>query len=171
MKTGSELILFDFSLPESALSWGPIDDRVMGGVSRSALANTGAKNAVFSGRISFERHGGFASVRSGPGRFDLSGYTGLALRVRGDGKVYKLSLTTEPRFDSVVYRARFSTEPDRWLTIEVPFDRFLPTFRGDEVPGAPPLDPGAIRTFGFLISDRQEGPFELEIEWIKAYGK
>ena len=33
---------------------------------------------------------------------------------------------------------------------------------------APPLDPAGIVSVGFLISDKQEGPFKLEVAWIKA---
>lgn len=108
-------------------------------------------------------------MRSSPGIHDLSTFSGLEIQVRGDGKRYKLSLTTDPRFESVTYRARFETEAGKWTTNRIPFHRFKPTFRGRLVPEAPSLDPGKIRTFGILISDRQEGDFLLEVKWIKAY--
>ena len=31
-----------------------------------------------------------------------------------------------------------------------------------------PLDPAQIRQMGFLIADEKEGPFRLEIAWVKA---
>jgi NADH dehydrogenase [ubiquinone] 1 alpha subcomplex assembly factor 1 len=34
--------------------------------------------------------------------------------------------------------------------------------------GEPPLDPTKVTSVGFLISDKQEGPFQLEVAWIKA---
>lgn len=146
----------------------PIGDRVMGGVSSGALV-PGEGCAVFTGEVSFEHHGGFASVRSGTGSWDLSGFQGMELEVLGDGKTYKLSLTTDPRYEAVVYRAPFTPPDGQWTTLPIPFTDFVPTFRGERVPGAPPLDPARISTFGLLISDRQEGNFRLKIRTIKAF--
>jgi monofunctional biosynthetic peptidoglycan transglycosylase len=52
--------------------------------------------------------------------------------------------------------------------VRLPFLAFAPTFRGRVLSGAPPLDPGAVRRLGLLISDRQAGPFALELAWIAA---
>jgi len=30
------------------------------------------------------------------------------------------------------------------------------------------MDPRQMKSFGLLVSDEQEGPFRLEIAWIKA---
>ncbi len=162
------MILFDFSDPEVVDLFQPIDDQVMGGISASRMIAQG-DHAVFAGEVSFENFGGFASVRSFPGSYDLGGFEGLELEVCGDGKAYKLSLTTDMRFDSVVYRARFIPADTGWSTARIPFTDFKATFRGDVVPGAPPLDPSGIITFGLLISDKQEGPFRLELSSIGAY--
>ena len=55
--------LFDFSDPRSVEAWRAIDDRVMGGVSRSRLRHERAGHAVFEGEVSLALNGGFASVR------------------------------------------------------------------------------------------------------------
>jgi len=162
------MIIFDFSDSETTGIFHPIGDVVMGGVSSGLLTQEG-DHAVFSGKVSLENFGGFASVRSLPGRYDLEGHAGLELEVKGDGKNYKLNATTDLRFDSVVYQARFSPEAGRWSKVTLPFSDFIPTFRGDPVSGEPPLDPSRIATFGLLISDRQEGAFRLEIKKIAAY--
>ena len=162
------MILFDFSLPDTSSLFHPIGDRVMGGVSAGGLVYEDPC-AVFTGAVSFENQGGFSSVRSGTGTWDLGGYEGVELEVLGDGKVYKLSLTTPPRYDAVVYRARFQPPAGAWTPVRLPFSDFIPTFRGEKVPEAPALDPSKINTFGFLISDRQEGEFRLKIKNIKAF--
>jgi len=162
------VLLFDFSNPETTDLFHPIGDSVMGGVSSGTLSSEGGY-AVFSGEVSFQNQGGFASVRSEPGSWNLSEYDDIQLEVFSDGKAYKLSLTTDPRYDSVVYRARFNPPAGEWLNVRIPFTDLIPTFRGEKVPDAPPLDPSTINTFGFLISDRQEGPFRLEIKSIRAY--
>ena len=58
--------LFRFDTPDVIVGWSAIDDRVMGGRSRSALRKTGAACASFSGEVSLANGGGFASVRSAP---------------------------------------------------------------------------------------------------------
>jgi NADH dehydrogenase [ubiquinone] 1 alpha subcomplex assembly factor 1 len=150
--------------------WAAIDDVVMGGRSRSAIAATPEGTAVFRGTVSDENNGGFASVRSRPLGLDLSGREGLRLRVRGDGKRYKLCVKNDADFDGVVYQSAFETEPMAWQTVELPFSRFVPTFRGRRLDAEPPLDPSRIATLGLMLSDRQLGPFRLEIALIASYG-
>lgn len=145
--------------------WPSIDDVVMGGVSDSEMVVEGG-TAVFRGELSLERGGGFCSVRSRPAAHDLSRFTALVVRVRGDGHRYKLRLRTSAAFDGVSYEASFTPPAGTWQEIELPLSSFRPVFRGRSVPGAPPLDPARVVTFGLLISDRQAGPFRLDIAWI-----
>lgn len=159
-------IVFDFG--PGAETWPNIDDPVMGGRSRSrmSLANDAA---VFEGVVSLENNGGFASVRSVPAEHELQGFDGIALRVLGDGHTYGVRLRTDSRLDGVSYQAKITTEAGRWTEVRLPFESFVPVFRGRQIRGHPSLDPGAIRTFGLIISDQQEGPFRLEIDRIEAY--
>jgi monofunctional biosynthetic peptidoglycan transglycosylase len=150
-------------------SWNTIDDTVMGGVSRSRMSMTPDATGVFSGELSLENGGGFTSVRTFVSDVDLSGYSGLEIRVKGDGRIYQLRLRTNREFDGVAYRARFATEDGTWTTVRIPFNTFEPTFRGRKVTGAPPLDASLIRQLGLLLSDAQEGDFRLELEWVRAY--
>ena len=162
------MLLFDFSIPETVALFHPIGDRVMGGVSTGALISE-LDYAVFSGEVSFQYQGGFASVRSETGSWDLSAFKGIELKVKSDGRIYQLSLTTDPRYASVVYRAPFTTPADEWASVRIPLLDFSPTFRGGKVSAAPPLDPSLINTFGLLISERQEGNFRLTIKSLSAY--
>ena len=73
-------ILFNFTLPVDAQNWFPVDDGVMGGVSASQIAIRPLESSgmlSFSGVVSLENYGGFASIRTRPERVDLSAYTGL----------------------------------------------------------------------------------------------
>ncbi|HIJ74983.1 MAG TPA: CIA30 family protein [Candidatus Hydrogenedentes bacterium] len=159
-------MVVDFGAKEKP--WRNIDDVVMGGVSRSQFT---VKDGVgiFEGNVSLENNGGFASARSEPRDVDLRGYTGLILRVRGDGKRYGLRLRTRADFDGVSYQAPLPTKAGEWQEVRIPFADFKPVFRGQVVRGAPALDLENIKTFGFIISDKQEGPFKLEVKWVKAY--
>jgi monofunctional biosynthetic peptidoglycan transglycosylase len=147
--------------------WRNIDDVVMGGISESRMVIEGG-GASFRGMVSLENNGGFASVRSSPGRYDLSGCDGLIVRLRGDGKHYAFRLRTTAAFDGVSYQLKFVAPEGEWQELRLPFDRFEPVFRGRRVPEHPPLDTSAITTMGLIISDGQAGEFNLDIEWIKG---
>ncbi len=159
--------LFDFSspAPDAPDDWRSVDDPVMGGVSESEFV-AGEDHAVFTGTVSLDRGGGFASVRAPDGSYDLSGHAGLHLRLRGDGKHYWFTVYTEAG-RSVSYRTSLAP-PTEWTTLEVPFGTLTPYRRGTEVPDAPSFAPAQVRTMGFLIADEQDGPFRLEVAWIRA---
>jgi hypothetical protein len=61
------------NIGDRTLQWATVDDRVMGGISRSELRSAPTGHAVFEGEVSLERNGGFASVRSSPGERGLPG--------------------------------------------------------------------------------------------------
>lgn len=159
-------LLFEFANPVAVAAWRAIDDRVMGGVSRSTLRHDPAGHAVFEGTVPLERHGGFASVRSSPGERGLPGAAACLLEVRGDKKQFKLSLLTDDGFDSLNYQAGFAPAGSDWQTLRLPLADFRASFRGHEIADAPPLDPARIRQVGLMIAARQAGPFALDIRRI-----
>jgi len=160
------LVLFDFGDPGSVNDWTAIDDRVMGGVSRSRLRYDPAGHAVFEGQVSLERNGGFASVRSSPGARGKPGAVNCAIEVRGGGKQFKFNLLTDDGFDSLNYQCGFTPNGDDWQTVQLPLSAFRASFRGRDVPGAPALDSARIRQVGLMIANRQAGPFALDIRRI-----
>ncbi len=162
-----ENILFDFSTTTSATAWQSVNDEVMGGVSKSSFLLTNSV-AVFRGEVSLENNGGFASVRSSPSRQNLAGFDAFVVRVRGDDRRYKFTVRTETGFDTPIYQHAFTAKRGEWEEHRLPFKDFVPTFRGRALTGRPPLDPARVVSVGLLISDKQEGPFQLELAWIKA---
>jgi monofunctional biosynthetic peptidoglycan transglycosylase len=166
-----EKLLYDFSDPDAAAGWTAINDVVMGGVSSGGMQTTEDGTVVFEGRVSLENNGGFASIRSRSQGWDLSAYSGIVMRFRGDGRHYKLNLKTDSSFDGIMYRLPFETREGEWQMLRFPFAEFEASFRGRPVPEAPPLDPARIASIGVLISDKQAGPFHLEIARIAAYSE
>ena len=158
--------LFDFADPHTAAAWQAIDDRVMGGISRSGLRSAAGGHAVFEGKVSLERNGGFASVRSSPGERGLPGAETCLIEVRGDPKQFKLSLLTDDGFDSLTYQASFTPAGSTWQPLHLPLAEFRATFRGREFLEAPPLDPARICQVGLMIASRQAGRFALDIRRI-----
>lgn len=174
-------MIFDFTQPtqETLNLWGPLNDGVMGGVSQSDI-QLDAAGARFSGTVSTENSGGFASVRTRDFQppIDLSAFTGVELRVRGDGKRYKFMLRTESRWDGIAHCYSFDTEPDTWKTVKIPFAAFVPVFRAKTVPDAP-LDASRIHAMQLMLSKFeydgalnptfQPGFFQLQVESIQTY--
>jgi monofunctional biosynthetic peptidoglycan transglycosylase len=163
------MILFDFKDSAAGSRWSSIDDTVMGGVSSSRLETPQDGTAMFVGMVSLDNNGGFASIRSGRDIFDLGRFSGIELRVRGDGKRYKLNLKNDERFDGINFRVAFDTVAGEWTSVRLPFTSFVPTFRGRLVRDSVPLDPAQLTSIGLMISDNQPGRFCLEIETIAAY--
>jgi len=178
--TQSQLFDFTQSTIDLQATWGAVDDVVMGGVSQSEM-RLGSGYAVFSGNVSIDNSGGFASVRTRnfEPSLNLSNYRGVELRVKGDGQRYKLFLRTEAKWDGVGYAHSFDTIANDWMTIQVPFADLVPIFRAKTVSDAP-LDTTQICSLQLMLSkfeyDRALNPrftpglFSLQIESISAYG-
>lgn len=160
--------IFDFGSTSAA--WRSVNDDVMGGISRSSFEIDANGYAVFKGALSLENNGGFATVRSPARDLGLAGHDGLRLRVRGDGRTYGLmALRSDKRGEIGVWEKKFSTVAGKWQEIQIPFADLALTIMGQRVPGAPAVPLGEIRSPSFIIADKDESPFRLEVEWIRAY--
>lgn len=175
--------IFNFTHPSEELKniWGALDDVVMGGVSASNM-RFAEGIALFTGNVSVANSGGFASVRTK--NFDppinLSGCEGVTLRVKGDGKRYKLFLRSDAVWDGVGYSHSFDTVADTWINVRVPFKDLIPVFRAKVVKDRPQIDASKVSSFQLMLSKFEydgalnpsfsPGAFELQIESINAYG-
>ncbi|WP_431238206.1 CIA30 family protein [Mycolicibacterium aichiense] len=166
---GSEVPLVSLNAADVA-RWTTVNDPVMGGRSTSNVAY-GDGGLVFSGTISLENNGGFASARS-PEDPDIgrraTGATSLRVRAVGDGKTYVLRVGAAGQPWS--YIQRFPTEAGVQRTYELPVGAFQPVgMRMDPAPQAPAtLDPSSISGVSVYILDKQQGPFALTITGIDA---
>jgi NADH dehydrogenase [ubiquinone] 1 alpha subcomplex assembly factor 1 len=165
-----EKTLVSFNTAAEVRRWSTSSDAVMGGISTSAAEAAISGTLVFSGVVRLENNGGFATI-TGPaassGGDDLSGYDSIALRVKGDGKTYQLWLYTSSN-RRLVHVARFETTPDTWEEIVLPFDAFKPENGFGQAVRAAPLNAPVVLGYRLLISDKQKGPFRLDVDWIKA---
>lgn len=149
--------------------WRIVNDVVMGGRSSSRLQLNSDGNAVFLGEISLENNGGFASAKNHE-PLNIDGFSAILLRVKGDGNRYSFRFRTGEGSETHKwsYQAKFETKPDEWIDVILPFSNFEATYRGSKPDDVPPPDFSSIHQFGFLISDKQEGFFRLEIEEIQV---
>lgn len=161
-------VLVDLGDPAAVAAWTTVNDPVMGGRSTSSVV-FGDGGLLFSGNISLDNNGGFASAR-GPVDPEIgrraTGATALGVRALGDGKTYVLKVDTGQPWS---YIQRFSTEAGVRRTYELPVGSFQSVGRFlDPVPSAPPLEPSTISRVAIYILDKQQGPFQLIVNAIET---
>jgi hypothetical protein len=161
-------LLADFTATSPDLDWYVVNDNVMGGRSEGGFEQRQGE-LIFSGSTNTSG-GGFSSIRTRPLTLDLSDRTGIRLHVLGDGRRYTWRLTTAAlwRGRQVSYWADFETANGQWATIDIPFSRFVPRFRGYRLDG-PAFDARRITDMGLMIYDNKNGPFELRLASVHAY--
>ena len=162
-------MLFDFNSKETSGKWFVVNDDVMGGISQSEMKVQNDGFANFSGSVSPDNNGGFASIRAMIETNSEEKYKGVIIRVKGDGKKYNLRFRTSTNFDGYAYQAKFQTKEESWIEYKLPFSSFEPTFRGRILSNKPKLESKKIVQFGLLIADYQFGQFSMDIDWIKFY--
>ncbi len=160
------LVVFDRQ--RDALNWQSLGDRVMGGQSDGAVVQSDERYGYFSGTVRLDNGGGFASAKGDlPEALDASGFTGIELLARGDGKTYKIGLRTSTDRRSIVYQHSFTPDTEGWSRIRLPFNDFIPTWRGQTVTDAEPLNTGHLASVSLFVSGRQAGEFHLKMQnWV-----
>ncbi|TWT51680.1 CIA30 family protein [Allorhodopirellula solitaria] len=159
--------LFDFGADDSPRGWRIVNDGVMGGRSTSKFSVVDEGVARFAGQLSLENNGGFASVRSAPKDLGLQSDQTISLRVRGDGRRYTLCLYAPDRRTAFSFQSEFDTVKNEWIEARLPIAKFVANSYGRKVPGVS-IDPRTINSLGILLGDKQAGPFELQVDWIKV---
>ncbi|MFH1700557.1 MAG: CIA30 family protein [Candidatus Zixiibacteriota bacterium] len=158
-----------FDNAEEIGQWVSVNDNVMGGLSEGVASLTHDSCLQFSGTVSLENNGGFASIRTLPKEFNLCEFNGLRIRVKGDGRAYQFRIRTDGKYDGIAFKHDFSTDPSDWIEIDLPFASFLPTFRGRILRDVKPLVAAEIRQIGFFVADKVAGPFSLIVDEITAF--
>jgi NADH dehydrogenase [ubiquinone] 1 alpha subcomplex assembly factor 1 len=160
-------VLFDFDKPDASKKWQTVNDGVMGGRSEGRFTFNEDQAMVFWGKLSLQNNGGFASVRSKSLKMNLQEGDSLLLRVKGDGREYSLNLYVPRPRVAFSYRAMFGTRKEEWLEVKIPLSQFEATSFGRVVRNDP-LVPKEVNGIGILLGDKQAGPFQLEVDWIKV---
>jgi len=165
--------LTEFGTSETnGMKWQVVNDGVMGGLSKGSFAVSDEGILKFAGTLSLENNGGFSSIRSSAVDFNLSNDLGILLKVKGDGRTYSMRLESTATFRGmpVSFSGEFSTQAGEWQQVKIPFSEFKGGWRGRDLPDEV-LDPSVIREAGLLIGDKKAGPFSLEVDYIRTYGK
>ena len=157
--------LIYFDIQGESMRWDSLGDQVMGGQSDGQLVKSDGGVGHFQGTVRLHNGGGFASVKADlPEAFDASGWTGIELLARGDGRTYKVGLRNSTDRRSIVYQHAFTPDTENWSRIRLPFSDFIPTWRGKTVANAEPLITSQLASVSLFVSGRQAGEFELRMQ-------
>ena len=173
-------LLWDIKSETTEVEWGPLDDVVMGGASKSDLAPGGNFDGVWSGIVTTANNGGFAGIRSkifSPFK-DASLCRGLVLRVQGDGNRFKFIARDDTEWNGIAWSTSFDTKAGKTTEVKIPWSKLVPT-RFAKTVATSPFDTSKITGIQLSLSKFEydgglnpnftEGPFRLEVEKISFF--
>ena len=156
----------DFGQKKGGQDWMIVNDGVMGGLSKSKATLT-ENSLIFKGSLSLRNNGGFASIRSASGEFDLSNFTTVKLRFRSSGRDFSLRLADSELFFRPNYKHNFSSSTGEWEIATLKISDFKEYTMGKI--SNMTIDNDKLKNIihlGIILGDKKEGPFEIEIDYI-----
>jgi hypothetical protein len=165
----------------NGIEWGPLDDVVMGGISRSNLEPGQSFDGNWTGIVTTENNGGFAGIRTKLFQtpYNLSTSTGLILNCLGDGKRYKFIARDDAEWNGIAWSYSFDTNAGKPIKVTIPFDKLLPTKFARSVNIGRKFDKSQLAGIQLSLSKFEydgalnpkfaEGPFALKILSIEKY--
>lgn len=148
--------------------WSVVNDGVMGGRS-SAEATADDSVLAIDGEIVTDG-GGFSSIRLALAEPLGDDVSRLVVRLRTDGRAYELTVSdaAPDRDRRVSHQAPIlAAGSGDWEVVEVMFGDLEASIFGRPV-DVDPFEPGAAVEVGIILADGSDGPFHLELDWIRA---
>ena len=161
----SPIPIFNFHPNAELKKWTVVNDGVMGGRSRSTLSLDKDGHGIFSGKVSLENNGGFASIRLNCGPLSIKNAHSIILKVKGDGKRYQFRVRARKN-EYYSYIHYFETSGD-WEEVTLPLEGFYPSFRGRRL-NLPNFSEDTLEEVGILIGNKRAENFELLIDSIQV---
>lgn len=155
-------LLYNFEVNQDLKEWFIVNDGVMGGSSQSSIHLDKDGNAVFSGQISLENNGGFASVRYETSQKDVQDYPYVNLRVKGKPSTYQFRVKKSKAEEAHSYVQTFDVTSE-WKTVRLKLSTFYPVYRGRNL-NLPNFDADVIQEIAILIGNKTEEEFQIEID-------
>jgi hypothetical protein len=157
----------DFGKEKVTRGWMTVNDGVMGGRSQGEISFT-EDAMIFQGNLSLENNGGFSSIRTNWGNYDLSKYEKIIIRIKGDGRQYGFVLSNASRFYLPNHKFEFTGKKGEWTTVEMPLKAFHEEVMGKKTGNIIQEETlERIIRMGVILSDKIEGPFRLEIDYME----
>lgn len=156
--------LINFQKESSLQNWYTVDDVVMGGRSDGNFYINEEGHGEFSGVVSLENNGGFSSLRHVFPKKDVSSYSSISIRLKGDGKAYQFRAKSD-RSERHSYTYDFITS-GKWEWVDIPMKDMVPTWRGRRL-NYPNYPAQRLEEIGILIGNNKPEKFSLEIDEIR----
>lgn len=157
----------NFGTDTQVSDWRPLNDGVMGGLSVS-LVEQEADFIRFSGQVSLENNGGFASIRSPFRSLDLSKAETVEMRIRAPKGQFALTMETERVWFRPYYKHPIELSGPDWQTVRIPLEAFHAYQVGRKLPQTlNKAAQGRIIRLGIITDFKQARDFELEIDYIR----
>lgn len=153
---------------QSAENWRAVNDGVMGGLSSGGSQLSG-DSLTFKGAIN-TNGGGFSSIRHPVKGVEFSDTSHIKLRIKPDGRQYRLTFRTDARYGwrQLSFQADIpQSAQGEWSEVTVDFADLKASIFGRPVKGAV-FNKTKVEEIGIIIADGKDGPFQLEIDWMKS---
>ncbi|KAL9055875.1 MAG: hypothetical protein Q9162_003301 [Coniocarpon cinnabarinum] len=182
--------LWSFDSADSVEGCVDLSDHDIGGYSMAQLQHVAGStqepaHAKFTGSISNElpadekqvERTGYAAFRTrerpstlfGKALWDVEHYNYLALRIKSDGRKYKVNIQTESvEFTDLHQHRLYAHAPGEWETVLIKWADFVRTNHGIIVEPQSEMLREKVRTIGIGLTDRVAGPFDFRISRIWA---
>jgi NADH dehydrogenase [ubiquinone] 1 alpha subcomplex assembly factor 1 len=170
-----------------------MSDNDIGGSSTSSLTFVPASSSApshirFSGTISNQvpsddpaiERTGYAAFRTqdrpptlfGKQLWDVERYSYLALKIKSDGRKYKVNIQTESLEYTDLHQHRlYVRNTGAWETVLIKWTDFVRTNHGIVVEPQSEIMKTKVRTIGIGLTDRLAGPFEICVGKVWATNK
>uniref|UniRef100_A0A8D0G430 Complex I intermediate-associated protein 30, mitochondrial n=1 Tax=Sphenodon punctatus TaxID=8508 RepID=A0A8D0G430_SPHPU len=179
-------VVWEFRNQKDLDGWVVSSDAEIGGKSEAYLTlGKNNQSALLYGTLNTDvprdgetRRSGYCSMRSKlqwgafnqKNFYDWSTFNTLHLRVRGDGRPWMVNIYTDPYYshqkDDLYNYFMYPRGGPYWEEIKIPFSKFFLSSRGRIQDNQYLMWLDKIRTLGFTLGDKADGPFQLEIDFI-----
>lgn len=163
----SDSLKIDLGSKTNAQNWFIVNDGVMGGLSKGKISYQ-EESVRFSGKLSLENNGGFSWMKSSMSEIDLSTYTHVRLKVKGEGREYDFTIESSTGYSALYFKHTLQTQKGEWTTVDLPLKDFKQKYFG-RMTGKSLEKNDVIRRIGFLMNDKNTGAFQVDIDYIEFY--
>ncbi|MEL0645089.1 CIA30 family protein [Olleya sp. Ti.3.14] len=162
-------LTIDFGTEKAGDDWRIVNDGVMGGLSTSKTTIL-EDSIVFTGEVSLENNGGFASIRTliTAGALNDCKTMTMLFKSNSTDRTFGLSLKNSQQYYIPYYKYTFTPKTTDWDTITINLSDFK-HYRISEVIGntMPIKALDDVYNIALIISDKKAGNFNIEIDYIK----
>jgi NADH dehydrogenase [ubiquinone] 1 alpha subcomplex assembly factor 1 len=161
--------IFDFGKGQNQINnWVLISDNIMGGVSKSKLDYT-ENTLALSGNISLDNFGGFSSVKTTFGKYDLSQFRGVKIKFKSTNQKFAFTLEDQKNWTLPNFKGNFySDKVNIWEEKTIYFSDFKEYQVGE--PTGKKLKDNCLKNIvrmGIITTEKKEGPFSIEIDYVE----